>query len=300
VETVSAAAVVRVGTAGWSYPDWETIVYPAGAPRRMDRLGLLASLFDVIEINTFFYRLPEEAQVASWARRVRDRPRFRFTVKAWQALTHGAPAPPEVKEPVATFAARMRPLLEAERLGAVLLQFPYRLRPSPEAWDGLEQLAGSLAGLPLVAEFRRAAWAEPGCLARLRGLGIGFCNIDQPALSGNLPPTAHLTSRLAYVRLHGRNAENWFRKDAGRDARYDYLYSPDELAEWAQRVRALAAGGAEEIFVIANNHYRGKAACNALELKRILEDPQAEAPASLAAAFPRLGQAPPPAQRPLF
>jgi uncharacterized protein YecE (DUF72 family) len=297
-----AGAVIRTGTAGWSYRDWEGIVYPAEAGLRFDRLGFMASLFDTLEINTFFYRLPEERQVATWARRVAERSRFRFTVKAWRALTHddheeGAQA---LRQAVADFAARLPPLAASGRLGAVLLQFPFRFRPDPAGWERLGLLVGALEGLPLVAEFRRREWGEPAALERLRGLGVGFCNIDQPALPGNLPPSCHVTARLGYVRLHGRNARDWFREGAGRDARYDYLYSPEEIAEWAVRVRDIAAAGAEEIFVIANNHYRGKAACNALELRRALEDPGAAAPQPLAEAFPRLGAGRAPRQGRLF
>lgn len=295
-------AAIRTGTAGWSYRDWEGIVYPAAAGPRFDRLGFMASLFDTLEINTFFYRLPEERQVAAWARRVAGRPRFRFTVKAWRALTHdehegGAGA---LRQVAAEFAARLPPLASSGRLGAVLLQFPFRFRPDAAGWERLEVLAEALHDLPLVAEFRRREWGVAAPLERLRGLGVGFCNIDQPALPGNLLPSCHATARLGYVRLHGRNAADWFRDGAGRDARYDYLYSPEEIAEWAARVRAIAAAGAEEIFVIANNHYRGKAACNALELRRALEDPDAAAPSSLAGAFPRLGRSHPPRQGSLF
>jgi uncharacterized protein YecE (DUF72 family) len=295
-------SVIRTGTAGWSYADWEGIVYPAGAGSRFDRLAFMAAHFDALEINTFFYRLPEERLVASWARRVAARPRFRFTVKAWRALTHdehegGAGGP---RQAAADFAARLPPLAAAGVLGAVLLQFPFRFRPDAAGWGRLEALAEALRDLPLAAEFRRQEWGRADALERLRRLGVGFCNIDQPSLPGNLPPSAHATGRLGYVRLHGRNAENWFREGVGRDARYDYLYPPEEIAAWAERVRAVAEAGAEEIFVIANNHYRGQAACNAVELRRALENPEAVAPPPLAEAFPRLGRKSPPRQGRLF
>ncbi len=292
-------AVVRVGTAGWSYPDWEGTVYPAGAGRGFDRLAFMAALFDTLEINTSFYRLPDARQIDGWLRRVRGRARFRLSVKAWQGLTHDE-AGAGLEEASAALVARLRPLAEAGRLGAVLLQFPFRFRPDAAGLERLDRLAELLQGLPLVAEFRRAAWVSPEHLERLRRRGIGFCNIDQPRLPGNLPPTTALTAPLAYVRLHGRNAAQWFSDKAGRDARYDYLYSQAELGEWVGRVRALEAAGAEEIFVIANNHYRGKAACNAVELKRILESADLAAPEPLASVFPRLGPPAPSRQRPLF
>lgn len=293
---------MQVGTAGWSYADWEGIVYPPGAPRGFDRLAFLSGLFDVLEINTSFYRLPEPRQVETWQRRTRGRPEFRFTVKAWRALTHEEPegGGAGLEEAARAFAEAVRPLERSGRLGAVLLQFPYRFRPGEAAWERLARLAALLRDLRVAAEFRRETWADPAALERLRALGMAFCNIDQPRLPGNLAPTAIVTAPFAYVRLHGRNAGDWFREGAGRDARYDYLYSEEEIEEWAERVRALAGAGAEEIFVIANNHYRGKAACNALELKRRLEDPRAQPPPALAAAFPRLGPARSERQRSLF
>jgi uncharacterized protein YecE (DUF72 family) len=290
-----------VGTAGWSYADWEGPVYPAGAGRGFDRLAAMAALFDVLEINTTFYRLPARKQVVEWARRVASRPRFRFTVKAPRVLTHEeVGAESDLGSRCAELTERLAPLVDSGRLAALLLQFPYRFRAGPGGWDRIERLAALLREYPLVAEFRRAEWARGGGIERLRRLGVAFCNIDQPAIQGNLVPTEIFTRDPAYVRLHGRNAAAWFRKDAGRDARYDYLYSQEELREWAERAHALGAAGASEIVVIANNHYRGKAVCNALELRRLLEDPGAQAPAPLAAAFPRLGPPPAPTQRQLF
>jgi len=292
-------AVIRVGTAGWSYADWEGIVYPRPAPSQFDRLAFVASFFDTVEINTFFYHLPELHRVESWARRVADRPRFRFTVKAWSALTHGRPRM-SVEDAAGRFVQRLQPLREARLLGAVLLQFPYRFRPVDSSIRHLEHLAKLLHGLPLVAEFRRAGWDSGARLEALAALGVAFCNIDQPPISGNLPPTAHATARLGYVRLHGRNRESWFSEEAGRDARYDYLYAKPELEEWVARVEKLSACGVEEIFVIANNHYRGKAACNALELQRMLVDDNSRAPAPLTDAYPRLGPPGSSFQRRLF
>ncbi|MCZ6777745.1 MAG: DUF72 domain-containing protein [Acidobacteria bacterium] len=290
---------IRVGTAGWSYADWEGIVYPRPAPAHFDRLAFVASFFDTVEINTFFYRLPELHQVESWARRVANRPRFRFAVKAWSPLTHGRSGI-NVEDAADQFVRRLQPLREAHLLGAVLLQFPYRFRPIDSSIRHLENLSKLLAGLPLVAEFRRASWDSGQRLEALAELGVAFCNIDQPPISGNLPPTAHATTRLGYVRLHGRNRDSWFNEEAGRDARYDYLYGKAELEEWVARIEELGARGAEEIFIIANNHYCGKAACNALELQRMLVDNNSRAPASLADAYPRLGPSGSSFQRRLF
>ncbi|MEE9292176.1 MAG: DUF72 domain-containing protein, partial [Acidobacteriota bacterium] len=121
----------------------------------------------------------------------------------------------------------------------------------------------------------------------LRRWGVGFCNIDQPSLGATLPPTSHATSSIAYVRLHGRNARNWFRRSAQPFERYDYLYSMEELDPWIRRIEELA-GAVEQVVVIANNHYRGKGPANGLMMKSALERRRVKAPSTLVEAYPSL------------
>ncbi|MDD5556892.1 MAG: DUF72 domain-containing protein [bacterium] len=275
---------VRVGPAGWSYADWEGTVYPREAAGK-DRLGYLSRFFDCIEINSSFYRIPAPRVCAGWAERVAGRDRFRFTVKLYRGCTHGDGAPEEAR----LFRDAVSPIAEAGRLGAVLMQFPWSFRNGPDNRRRLERLADALEGLPLVIEVRHASWDEPAFHDFLRGRGIGFCNIDQPLFRGSMGPSAVRTSAVGYFRLHGRNRENWFREDAGRDERYDYLYSAEELAAWAARIEAVRTGGLP-VYVIFNNHYGGKAACNALQLSSMLLGKAVDVPPSLAVAFPALGR----------
>ena len=128
---------------------------------------------------------------------------------------------------------------------------------------------------------------QPVILQMLELRQVPFCNVDQPQIGATAPPTTIVTAPTAYVRLHGRNRETWFAEGAGRDARYDYLYSHDEIGEWAGRVR-LMQRKAKDIFIIANNHYRGQAAANALELAHALTGARKALPPGLLAAFPRL------------
>jgi uncharacterized protein YecE (DUF72 family) len=275
--------MIRFGVAGWDYPDWEGIVYPDPAPRGFDRLRFLVDYVDVIEINVTFYRQPDASASASWVRRVRDHPGFRFTAKLFRDLTHGErdhqAVADDLEEAVAAYRIGLAPLVEAGLLGAVLLQFPQRFHDGPEARRHLERLARLLFGLPLVVEVRHRSWDHDDALRFLHDLGVGFANIDQPALPSTLRPSGHVTSNVAYVRLHGRNAALWFRTPAERN-RYDYFYSEEELRPWAERIGRLAEG-AEEVYVIANNHYRGKAPANALMLKAMVEQKHVRAPASL-------------------
>jgi uncharacterized protein YecE (DUF72 family) len=319
--------MIRVGVAGWDYPDWAGIVYPSPLPRGFDRLAFLAGLFDVVEINVTFYRQPEARAARSWARRVAGRRSFRFTAKLYNVMTHagrlpgqGPPAPfgdldlKDLRAEADRYREGIEPLLREGLLGAVLMQFPQSFHDLPASRRRLETLAGVLRGLPLVAEVRHVSWNHDDALRFLAGLGVGFCNVDQPRLGSTLGPTGHVTSPVAYVRLHGRNTENWFRprddadtpdgEPGGGARRYDYLYTLDELRPWVARIERLAER-AGEVFVIANNHYRGKGAANALMLRSLAERRRVPAPADLVTAYPALAPraepAPaPPLQRRLF
>jgi uncharacterized protein YecE (DUF72 family) len=276
--------VIRVGVAGWSYPDWEGIVYPAPHPPRFDPLGFLARYFDTIELNNTFYRPPARSAALSWARRVREFPDFRFTAKLYKAFTHERQPTPSDEKAVKEGLA---PLLDAGRLGALLLQFPWSFKNEPDSCVYLQSLVDRFREFPLVVEVRHASWNQPEFYHYLADRAVGFCNIDQPRLGRSLGPSEKATGPVGYVRLHGRNYQDWFREGAGRDARYDYLYSEEELEPWLQNIHTVAESSAET-FVITNNHYRGQAAVNAIQIKAKLRGRRVEAPASLVATYPVL------------
>jgi len=342
--------MIRIGTAGWEYPDWYGIVYPRKRSARFDPLAAMSEIFDTIEINSTFYRIPSPRAAESWTRRIASNPAFLFTLKLPRTFTHARVVLPETRSPgsdrkpgpgdgrggrsvrrrsaarldesgeeggrsVAAdeqgdgrrrigradraaapapfdpdaeerrFRAGIEPLRDAGRLGAVLVQFPQSFHPEPEEQAVLDEILDRFADLPLVVEMRHAGWAKEEAISRIRERGVGFCNIDQPRLSSTLPPTRLVTGPVAYVRLHGRNAGAWFREEAGRDRRYDYLYSTSELAPWVETVRELAGHGSDT-FVITNNHFRGKAAVNALQIKAALEGGVVEVPETLFDAYP--------------
>lgn len=282
--------MIRFGSAGWSYPDWEGIVYPAPRARGFDALAYLASFVDCIEVNVSFYRIPRKESAASWAERVGGKEGFLFTVKLWQGFTHEAQqTADDARRSERAFRDLLAPLRAAGLLGAVLVQFPYSFHNTRESRERLRSLLDRFEDLPIVVEVRHASWMKEDFLAYLRERGAAFCNIDQPSISRNIPITGHVTSRIAYVRLHGRNAAAWFEEGAGRDRRYDYLYAAEELAAWAGRIGDLATG-AEDVFIIANNHYRGQGVANILELKAMVAGRAVDAPASLVEAYPHLGE----------
>ncbi len=272
--------MIRVGVAGWDYEDWKGPVYPVPAPRGFDPLAWLSGWFDLVEVNSTFYRPPSARTVRSWLGRVEARPDFRFTAKVWRRLTHerGALSAADVR------AARegLELLAGAGRLAAALLQFPWSFKREPGSRAWLRDVTAALSGLPLVLEVRHASWDVPELFASLAAQGIGFVNVDQPLFRGSLGPTAVATARVGYVRIHGRNVRDWFRAGATRDERYDYLYTPDELAPWAARAREVAASpGVTDVCVVTNNHFAGQEVVNAIQLRAMLEGRRVEAPATL-------------------
>ncbi len=253
---------IRIGPAGWSYEDWKGKVYPVPEPPGFDPLAFLSRLFSCIEINSTFYRPPAPRMSESWAKRTPDG--FVFTVKAWERFTHDRE--PFRPDEARTFQEGITPLLAAGKLGAILLQYPWFFRDGPESRDRIRRAADALGEwAPLVVELRHASWLD--AFDFLRELKLSFCNIDQPRSSTSITGTRFVTGPVGYVRLHGRNAKAWFSKEAGRDQKYDYLYTLDELREWVEAVTSMES---DRVFFIANNHFQGKAVVNALQLKRAL------------------------------
>jgi uncharacterized protein YecE (DUF72 family) len=124
----------------------------------------------------------------------------------------------------------------------------------------------------------------------LREHGVGFCNIDQPLIGRrSLKPSERATAKIGYIRLHGRRYDTWFSDDSKLPSseRYNYLYTEAELNPWADRIRSVSAS-ASTTFVIANNHFGGKGAVNALQLIHMLGGQRAKAPATLVSYFPQL------------
>ncbi len=259
-------ADLYVGPAGWSYPDWEGVVYPQPKPRGFRPPAYLARWFNSIEVNSTFYRPPSPKATEKWARDVEGFPDFLYTAKLYQGFTHERTQRWSAAD-ARTFREGIGPLTEAGRLGALLVQFPWSFHYNDASRDHVRGLVDEFGDLPLVVEVRSGEWVRPEPLDFIRSLGVGFCNIDQPALRGNIALTAHAFGPVGYLRLHGRNAAAWFAEDAGRDQRYDYLYSPPELDELDKALGKIAEQ-VERMFVIANNHYRGQAVSTGLELIR--------------------------------
>ena len=279
-------ALVRVGPAGWSYPDWSGYVYPTPRSKGFHEATYLAAFFDTIEINTSFYQPLRPDHAASWVDRVAANPAFLFTAKLWQRFTHDPSASAEDERAV---RAGFDVLRDAEKLGAVLLQFPFSFHRTPETVSYLTSVLKRFADYPLVVELRHSSWQTKETLALLSEHRAGFCNIDQPVIGHSLKPSAESTSQIGYVRLHGRRYDTWFSDDPTTPSqeRYNYLYSLEELDPWVARIHTIQKH-TRNIFVVTNNHFQGKAVVNALQLIGILTGNKVKVPEPLRQHYPAL------------
>lgn len=287
---------IRIGTAGWSYRDWDGVFYPSGMQRRKEHpLEYLAQCFDVVEINTSFYGHIKPELATLWARRVSSNPNFVFTAKLHRSFTH---SPLAVMEP--TSAASIEPNDEDERLareglealastgkfGALLIQFPISFKNTSLNREYVEVLLRQFIEYPRVLEVRHSSWDNPETLNSFTQNNVAFCNIDQPLIGKSIEPTEYVTSGIGYVRMHGRNYDQWFESE-NRDDRYNYLYKEPELTGWKEKIERIAKK-AEVTYVVANNHFEAKAGVNALQLKHMLTGQRVRAPQPLLSHYPEL------------
>jgi uncharacterized protein YecE (DUF72 family) len=277
------AGDIYIGIAGWSYPDWEGIVYTS---KKVDQLEYVSGFVDCLEINSTFYRPPNERNSKSWLQRTAAKAEFFFTAKLHRDFTHEGRIDAEI---VRQFHIGFEPMLEADKLKHLLVQFRYDFSDSPESREHLANIVKNFSdSFDLVVELRHKSWESPDALAFLEKLGVTVCNLDYP-ITWNSFNMQHCTvGRNGYFRMHGRNREKWFSK-AGRDETYDYYYNEHELAQIKKRIDKLA-DAFESLTVIANNHYRGAELANAIELKALVSGQKQLVPEGLLGSFPNLAK----------
>ncbi|MFZ5517117.1 MAG: DUF72 domain-containing protein [Candidatus Zhuqueibacterota bacterium] len=275
-----------VGPAGWNYKDWEGIVYPSRKEKNFDPLAYLSRFFNALEINSPFYRPPAVHAAKTWVERVKSRGEFLFTYKLWQNYTHQRDQFPGGHEETRVKQG-LDVLRENGRLGALLIQFPWSFQRSPENYNWLSKVLRLFKDYLPVVEIRHDSWNEPQFFELLSNAGAGFANIDQPTVSHSIGLTNRYTSPTGYVRLHGRNAANWFSESATVASRYDYLYQPEELTSIKTTIEALFENNART-FIIFNNHYRGQAVANGLQMMHLFSNHLVAAPAELVRFYPQL------------
>jgi uncharacterized protein YecE (DUF72 family) len=240
---------VLLGTCGWSYAEWEGILYP----QKQAKLKQYASIFPTAEIDSTFYRLPEPGAVLGWARQTP--PDFRFSAKLPQTITHkkALDVARGIEPDVNQFLETMRPLTEAGKLACVLAQLPPFLRFNAERFESFLSI---LPDPPSFAvEFRHSSWMNSETLKLLEKYRVAYTIVDEPLL----PPEVHVTSDLAYIRWHGRGDRPWF----------NYKYSEEQLTEWVPKVQE-AASKAGKVLGYFNNHFHGYAPENCLQIMEML------------------------------
>jgi len=275
-----------IGCSGWSYDDWVGRFYPADlAKKKGEWLSYYTRFFSTVEINSTFYRVPNEFMVRSWIERGRQKPGFEFSVKLPQAVTHESILKEngeKAAEQAASFEGIcVRPLADAGLLGGVLVQLtPYFRREGKASLAKLRGLFGMLNTdlYDYAVEFRHRSWLNeagneisPDTLEILQEFGVANAIVDGPGF----PATRSLTAKHSYVRFHGRNYDIWFkeeREDDYRINRYDYLYSIDQLQAWKSRLQEMTANS-ERARIYFNNHGRAKAVKNAFQMMDLLEIP---------------------------
>jgi len=281
---------VKVGTAGWSYPHWNGLVYPKAHAPGFHPLELIAKQLDCVEINSSFYQPLKPEVVKLWIKKVEAYPDFTFTAKLHQDFTHKRVLD---QAGIATFKEGLWPLLRAKKLGALLMQFPWSFRFTTENREFFIDLRRAFHEFPLVAEMRHSSWMAEEAIGTFLDYRVGFCNIDQPQYTRAMPPTAILTSDVGYVRLHGRNPQNslglfersTFEPRALRRRQHDYLYSAAELEEWSHRIEQTSRF-AERTFVVFNNDAAGKSFVNALQMRALIRGVHGKAPKDLRRRYP--------------
>jgi uncharacterized protein YecE (DUF72 family) len=309
---------VRVGTSGWNYPtgrgSWNGVFYPVGpgASKKksgFDELSFYAEHFETVEVNSSFYGVPTPQTTRSWAARTPKG--FEFSLKLHQKFTHPEMAAKAAQrraddagreskaildaseltdKDVDEFRAAIDPLADAAKLGALLAQFPASFTNEPAARGYLEWLLEAFQAYPIAVELRHRSFSDDpeGTLKLLGQFGAAWVQIDEPkfrfSIRQNLLPNVRT---FYYMRLHGRNAEQWWRHDKSED-RYNYLYSAAELQPFAEAAEA-ASRDVKKAYLYANNHFSAKSVANAATIRTQLGQPlPGEYPEAFVERYPDL------------
>jgi uncharacterized protein YecE (DUF72 family) len=260
---------IRIGVAGWNFPDWYGTVYPKRPRGGFHPLEFLAQRVDAVEIVSSFYESPRPELSRLWMRKVERNDRFMFTARLGREFTHERRLD---AEPVREFIRGMEPLAAGGKLGAVLMQFPFSFRFTEENKQMLIRLRRLFHMFPLVAEMRHQSWTSPEGLGTLIDYHVGYANLDQPERQGAAGPASHLTSGTGYVKFHGRRcgaAHEMFDDRGERRTGNDYLYGIEEMEAWRGRIEHIGRF-AETGYVIFNNDGGGKAVINSLQMQGMM------------------------------
>ena len=267
-------SVIKIGTSGFSFPDWKGAVYPASI-REKDMLSFYEKElgFHVLEVNFTYYTLPSQKSLAGMSQKTSED--FEFVVKSFKGMTHEiwnkeTGERIDNHEVFKKFKYGLAPLVEDRKLACVLAQFPYGFFPNRGNWSYLERFKEEMEDIPLVYEFRNQMWLKDQTVQFLERKGVGFCIVDEPRLPQLMPYLPRATSDTGYFRFHGRNPR-WFNVPV--KVRYDYLYTEGELREFIPDIQDISQKTAKTL-IFFNNCYSGSAAKNAAQMARLLMEQQ--------------------------
>ena len=235
-----------IGTSGWWYEHWYGKFYPPEVEKR-DWFSYYAKVFDTVEVNSSFYRLPFEGMVKGWARKAPGN--FKFTLKMWRRVTH-LKRLKGVEEDLEIFFERVKPL--KNNYGAILYQLPPSLKLDLSVLEGFLKMLPK--DLDQVIEFRNESWLESKTFSLLKKYNVAYCIVSTP----KFPDCFELTTDFSYIRFHGR------------ETLYSSFYSDDELKKWARRIRGFLRKKIKRVYVYFNNDYNAYAVKNALKLRELL------------------------------
>jgi uncharacterized protein YecE (DUF72 family) len=285
---------IFVGTAGWSYKDWVPNFYPKAQSKDFDWLIFYSQYFNVVEVNASFYAYLNPKIVSGWVEKVEDVEDFLFTLKLHQDFTHKRKFD---EQNIKAVQINLDILKKSERLGGLLIQFPYSFSYNNASAEYIGNLKEIFQNHNLFIEVRHSSWNTKEAVEFFKGMNLTFCTIDQPQVGKAIPFQSVVANDKVYIRFHGRNKEEWkksinnFGKELSygqRSERYKYLYLPGELVEIDRKLKEIY-DKVKEIYVIMNNHPTGYAVANAFELLYLLrERTKIKIPETSLKVFPRL------------
>jgi uncharacterized protein YecE (DUF72 family) len=283
-----------IGTAGWSYKDWVPVFYPKRQSGSFDWLQFYSHYFNCVEVNSTYYTYLSPKIVQGWVRKVIDSEDFIFTIKLHQDFTHKKDFD---QQKIKAVNYNLDILAKEERLGGLLIQFPYSFPFNNVTANYVRRLSEIFQGYNCFVEVRHSSWNNKQVMELFKELNLTFCTIDQPQVGKSISFEPVITNDKAYIRFHGRNVEAWMQSinNYGKkqtyeeqSSRYKYLYSPGELVEIQQKIMEVREK-VKEVYVIMNNHPAGDAVANAFELIHLLEEKiKVDMPETIVKAFPRL------------
>jgi len=285
----------NIGTAGWSYKDWVPNFYPKNQTGGFDWLQFYSQYFNCVEVNSTYYTYISPKIVDGWIKKVEGTKDFIFHIKLHQDFTHKRKYD---EQNIKTVRYNLEQLKKSERLGGLLIQFPYSYSFDGNSIQHIQKLRDIFSDIDCFVEVRHSSWNNNRALEFFKQNDLTFCTIDQPQIGQAIEFDPIITNDKAYIRFHGRNVEAWKKSLANfgkpqtyeeQSSRYNYLYSPGELVEIEQKIKSIQPK-VKEVNVIMNNHPQGDAVANAFELIHLLETKtKVEMPSHILKAYPRLG-----------